>query len=174
MRALFYLAGNFFAGTDQGLFVSRDAGRSWNVLLNSLQINSLTSEKHELFVATNKGVLRTGDLGVSWQSIFSEGAISSLTTDGKDIYVLNYHGNVYKSSRENYVWIKADVFLPFHYTFRITPAGRQFFTSDWRRLINGIDGANDIFSANGIPDNLYINEMLDTPYGILVSGKTMK
>jgi hypothetical protein len=88
--------------------------------------------------------------------------------------VLNYFGRVYKSSRENYVWIEADLFLPFHYTFRITPDGRQFFTSDWRRLINGINGTNEVFRANGIPENVYVNEMLDTPYGILVAGIPIK
>ena len=174
IRALYYLDRNLFAGTDLGLYISGDAGKSWNVLLNGLQINSLTSENHELFVATNKGVLRTADLGITWQSIFAEGAIYSLTTDDKDIYVLNYSGKVYKSSRDNYVWIKADLFFPFHYTFRITPEGRQFFTSDWSRVINGITFTNDVFWANGIPENIHINEMLDTPYGILAAGRLMK
>ena len=174
IRALYYLDRQIFAGTDNGLFVSHDAGKSWNALLNGLQINSLTSENHELFVATNEGVLRTDDLGVNWKWIFSEGAINSLTTDSKDIYVLDYFQKVYKSSRDNYVWIKADLFLPFHYTFRITAAGRPFFTSDWRRSINGINSTNDVFWANGIPENVYINEMLDTPYGILAAGGLMK
>jgi photosystem II stability/assembly factor-like uncharacterized protein len=174
IRALYYLDRNIFAGTDKGLFVSQDAGGSWNLLLKGLQINSLTSEKHELFVATNNGVLRTFDLGINWQWIFSEGAIYSLTTDINDIYLLSYSGKVYKSSREQYVWIKADLFLPFHYTFRITPEGRQFFTSDWRRVIKGISSTNEVFWANGIPENVYINEMLDTPYGVLVAGRTVK
>jgi ligand-binding sensor domain-containing protein len=169
IRVLYHLDGIIFAGTDKGLYVSNDAGMSWKLLLNGLQINSMTSQRHELFVATNEGVLRTVDLGRNWQWIYSLGAIFTLTSDATDIYMLDFFGKVYKAAKENYVWIKADIFMPFHYTFRIAPNGRQFFTSDWSRALRDINGTKEVFLANGIPEDAFIGRLLDTPFGVLAA-----
>lgn len=169
IRVLHYFGGIIFAGTNQGLYVSRDAGFSWKLLLNGLQINSLSSEMGDMFVATNRGALRTSDLGMSWSWIYAEGAIFSLTSDSQEVYMLDFLGKVYVASRKNYVWLSADIYLPFFYTFRITPGGTQFFTSDWRRVFNGINNTREAYWVNGIPDNVPIKDLLDTPFGLLAS-----
>lgn len=176
IRVLYNSNGFIFAGTDIGLFMSGDGGTSWAALLGGLQINDMTlqinsiaSTKKELFVATNKGVLRTNDLGKNWSWVFSQAAISSLACDGPDLYMLDFSGKVYKARKENYVWIKADIFLPFHYTFKITPSGNQFFVSDWHKALRGIDTTEDVFRANGIPEDLFIGTLLDTPFGVLAA-----
>jgi len=169
IRALYHLDGIIFAGTDGGLFVSNDSGMSWKLLLNGLQINSMTSQMHDLFVATNKGVLRTSDLGMNWKWIFSQGAIFAVTVDPTDIYMLDSFGKVYKAAKTTYVSIKADIFMPFHYTFRITPGGSQFFTSDWSRALRDVNGTNEVFRANGIPEDAFIGRLLDTPFGVLAA-----
>jgi photosystem II stability/assembly factor-like uncharacterized protein len=176
IRVLHYSNGFIFAGTDLGLYVSGDEGMSWKLLLGglqinsmSLQINSMISTKNEVFVATNKGVLRTSDLGKNWAWIFSQGAISSLTYDGTDLYLLDFFGEVYKASKANSVWIKANIFLPFPSTFRITPVGTRFFISDWNKALIGIDSTEEVFRAKGIPEDLFIGELLDTPFGVLAA-----
>jgi len=169
IRVLYHLDGIIFAGTDRGLYGSNDAGMSWKLLLNGLQINSMTSDRNKLFVATNNGVLRTSDLGVNWTWIFSQEAIFSLTTDSTDIYMLDFFGKVYKAAKGNFVFIKADLFIPFHYTFKITPGGRQFFTSDWSKALRGINSAEEVFWANGIPEDAFIGHLLDTPFGVLAA-----
>lgn len=169
IRVLYRLGRIIFAGTDAGLYISSNEGKSWKILLNGLQINSMTSEKNELFVATNKGVLQTIDLGMNWTWIFTQEGVRKLTCDSRDVYMLDFFGKVYKATKENYVWIKADIFLPFHYTFRITPAGSQFFTSDWNRSLRGVNSSEEVFWANGIPEDLSIKELLDTPFGVLAA-----
>jgi ligand-binding sensor domain-containing protein len=169
IRVLYHLNGVLFAGTDAGLFISHDEGTSWRLSLKGPQINSITSEGNELFVATNKGVLRTNNFGESWSWIFSQGAFSSITSNSTDLYMKDFFGKVYKAAKENYVLIKADIFLPFHYTFRITPGGNQFFTIDWNKALMNIDGISEIFWADGIPDNVPIKYLLDTPFGVLAA-----
>jgi hypothetical protein len=169
IRVLYHMNGLLFAGTDKGLFISRDTGRSWNLFLKGLQINSLTSEKEELFVATNQGVLRTNLVEVNWVWIFSQGAIFSIASNPTDLYMLDFSGKVYKASIKNYVWIKADIYLPFHYTFRITPAGRQFFTAEWNKALRGIISTDEFLRPNGIPEDVPIKDLLDTPFGVLAA-----
>ena len=169
IRALYFSNGILFAGTNAGLFVSHDVGMSWKAILTGLQVNSITSEGNQLFVATNQGVLRTNNLGMNWTWIFSQEAISSVTSNSTELYMRDFSGKVYKAAIENYVWIKADVFLPFHYTFRLTPAGRQFFTTDWNKALRGIISTNEFFRANGIPDDVPIKDLLDTPFGVLAA-----
>ena len=169
IRVLYHLNGVVFAGTDEGLFISHDVGMSWKLVLNGLQINSITSDRNELFVATNRGVLRTNNFGMNWAWIFSQGAISSLASDPKDIYMLDFSGKAHKATKENYVWIKADLFLPFHYTFRLTPGGRQFFTTEWNKSLRGIISTDEFFRPNGIPEGVPIGHLLDTPFGMLAA-----
>ena len=169
IRALYHFNGIVFAGTDRGLFISRDRGMSWKLSLSGLQINSITSENNEMLVATNSGVLRTTNFGMNWSWIYSQGAIFSITSNSTDVYMLDFSGTVYKASAENYVWIKADVFLPFHYTFRITPFGRQFFTADWNNVLSGIVSTSKVLSANGIRLDIPIKDLLDTPFGVLAA-----
>ncbi|HMG91452.1 MAG TPA: hypothetical protein VK589_15430 [Chryseolinea sp.] len=169
IRVLYHLNGDLYAGTDKGLFISHDEGTSWKLFLNGLQVNSITSERNDLFVATNKGVLRTNNLGMNWTWVFSQEAIFTITSTPTDIFMLDFSGKVYKAAIENYVFIKADIFLPFHYTFRLTPAGRQFFTADWNKALRGIISTNEFFRANGIPEDVPIKDLLETPYGVLAA-----
>lgn len=170
VRFLYSLERVIFAGTDAGLFISDDAGKTWRQTLIGLQINCIVSDGLHLFVATNRGVLRTNDYGRNWEWIFQDGAVCMLTVDNSDIYLLNYFGRVYKSSREQYAWLRADLFLPFHFTFQITPGGRQFFTTDWHHAIRGLNNTSDFFHANGIPETAVINDLLVTPYGLLAAS----
>jgi photosystem II stability/assembly factor-like uncharacterized protein len=169
VRVLYHLDEILFAGTDAGLFISHDAGMSWKLFLKGVQINSITSERNELFVATNKGVLRTNNLGMNWTWIFSEEAIFSITSNSTELYMLDFSGKVYKAAIENYVFIKTDIYLPFHYTFRVTPVGRQFFTTDWNKALRGIISTSEVFWVNGIPEDVPIKDLLDTPFGVLAA-----
>lgn len=169
IRVLYYMHGIVFAGTDEGLFISRNGGMSWKLSLGGVQINSITSEKNDLFVATNKGALQTNNLGMNWTWIFFQGAISSITSNSTDVYMQDFSGKVYRASTQNYVWLKADLFLPFHDTFRLTSMGRQFFIADWINALSGIVSSTKSVPGNGIPLDVPIKELLDTPFGVLAA-----
>lgn len=65
-----------FLGTRQGLFVSKDSGRTWQKAEGELgqgvilAIASCQKEEKVIFIAGSKGVFRSRDQGKSWEKIF--------------------------------------------------------------------------------------------------------
>jgi len=165
VRCLYSYGSILFAGTDSGLYRSFDDGKSWDVNVSGIQFNSFSSLNRQLYVATNQGVLASKD-GDKWDWIYSEGAIFSLAAKGEEIYLQDFFGAVYRSLARNLVWLKADLYLPFRYTFQLTPGGRKFFTIDWKHAIRQLNNI-ETFQAPGFPRNTLIMELLNTSHGLL-------
>jgi hypothetical protein len=165
VRCLYSYNSILFAGTDSGLYLSFDDGKSWDLSVPGAQFNSFSSLNRQLYVATNQGVLTSRD-GQKWDWIYSEGAIYSLAARGEEIYLLDFFGNVYRSLARNLVWLKADLYLPFRYTFQLTPQGRKFFTIEWKNAIRSLNNI-ETFQSDGFPPGTLIMELLNTSRGLL-------
>ena len=74
--------GNFFAGTEGGVFRSTDSGISWTAASTGLTrrtINSLTDKDTRLFAGTDQGVFTSTDFGTSWTATASSISGTSIT-----------------------------------------------------------------------------------------------
>lgn len=158
------------AGTNDGIYSSTDDGRSWTIEKSGFQVNNFSSANKEIFAATNQGVLASRDFGKTWDRIFKEGAIYTLTANEKEIYLMDFFGTVFKSGTTDFVWLKADVYLPFHYTFQLTPASSKFLTLAWKGAFKNLNGVYGILRTNGLPEDSAFTELLDTPFGLLAGA----
>lgn len=158
-------------GTNDGIYTLNGSDlSSWVQKKRGFQVNAFASSNNRIFVATNHGVLASGDLGNTWEEIFSTGAIYTLNTDNKDIYLMDFFGVVYRSRLQDIVWLRADVYLPFRYTFQLTQSGRKFFTADWVHSFKYLERTNTVSHFKGLPDELPVTELLNTPFGLLAAA----
>ncbi len=105
---------NTYAGTDEGLFVSSDNGKTWNNLTNgkfsgtvyAVVINSNGS----LIVGTNFGIYISHDKGNSWNfSSLSDVSVLFMTIDKNDrIYAVTNNGEVWKSV-DGAIWYQCNL-----------------------------------------------------------------
>ena len=156
-------------GTNDGVYSSTD-GKSWIVQKDGLQLNAFSSAGNQIFAATNQGVFVSKNYGKTWNWIFKEGAIQTLAANAKEIFLEDFFGAVYKSSTENFVWLKADLYLPLLFTFRLTPASPKFLTLPWKGVIKNLNGMQGDFPYNGLPKNYAFTEILNTPFGLLAGA----
>ncbi|HEY3128821.1 MAG TPA: hypothetical protein VGL91_05145 [Acidobacteriota bacterium] len=109
-----------FAGSDSGLFISRDGGTTWRLSSQGLPIASPIQsfvrmpQDKALLVGTHYGVYRSADDGETWSKI-TQGippiSISALkiSTDGRALYAAEYvEGNVYVSLDGGATWSPAN------------------------------------------------------------------
>lgn len=175
IRAFHTTGSILLAGTNDGIYTLNGSDRSsWVQKKSRFQVNAFASSNNRIFVATNQGVSASSDLGNTWEEIFSTGAIYTLNTDNKDIYVMDFFGVIYRSRLQDIVWLKADVYLPFRYTFQLTQSGRKFFTAGWANTIKYLDRVNAVSHFKGLPENLPVTELLDTPFGLLAAALPQK
>jgi len=94
--------------TEQGLFESRDAGRSFRPAQQRDQLAGLLvwPEKDRLFLIDGAGqVLMSRDSGAKWQSVGSiEGQPAVLIADGEDLYAALADGSVKRSTDGGRSW----------------------------------------------------------------------
>lgn len=173
VRCLYAMGTILLAGTNDGIYSSTDNGRSWELEKKGLQINIFSSSHHQIFAATNQGVLASNDFGKTWDWIFKEHAIYTLAAHKDEVYIMimDFNGTVFKTTRDNFIWLKADAYLPFHGTFQLTPVSSKFLTAPWKGVFKTLNDMNGgFFKANGLPENSAFTELLDTPFGILASS----
>lgn len=167
----FYANGSLLlVGTNDGIYRSLNDGISWSPEKKGMQVNAFASSNRQIFVATNQGVLASEDFGKTWYSIFNDAAIFRMGIGKNEIYLLDYSGKVYQSGITNFVWLKADVYLPFRYTFQPTPSSRKFFIVNWKYAFKSLDNVNQDLRFNGLPENSAFTELLETPFGLLATS----
>lgn len=171
----FYTFGTLLlAGTNDGIYNALNDGVSWRPLKKGVQVNGFAVSGQTLFAATNHGVLASGDSGKNWDWIYKDGAIFKIGAGKNELYLLDFAGNVYQSGITNFVCFKADIYLPFRYTFQLTPSSTKFFTLDWKHMFKNLDNLERVLRFDGLPDNSSFSELLDTPFGILAAAGSQK
>ena len=74
-NAMAVIGPNTFAGTDHGVFLTKNNGVSWsavNIGLTNTVIESLATDGTNLFAGTNDGVFLSTNMGTAWSDV-SEG-----------------------------------------------------------------------------------------------------
>lgn len=110
------------AGTDVGVFVSTNSGKSWHAptlpAANNFRVTALaTLNSNFLFAGTTEGVLLSSrDHGKTWQAnkSFPRRNIRSLHTVAESLYVGTDSDHVYKSSDLGSTWTHLSAGLPPH------------------------------------------------------------
>lgn len=167
----FYAFGSLLlAGTNDGIYLSYDDGKSWAAEKNGLQINAFSMCNQQLLAATNQGVLASKDYGTTWNWVFRESAIYTLAADDKEIYLMNFFGAVYRSNASNFIWLKADMYLPLQCTFQLTPTSRKFLSIAWKKAFSNLNSFQNALYTNGLPEDLAFTELLETPFGLLAGA----
>jgi len=120
------IGSNLFAGTNYGVFVSKDNGQSWNSTDTSFsyQVMRIAAIGTNLFAGTTgNGIFRSKDNGVSWDSLdngLTNTHIYGLTATGTSLYAGGFQfprdstGGVFISSDYGENWNIIDTGLTDH------------------------------------------------------------
>ncbi|MBT1707280.1 hypothetical protein KK062_03560 [Fulvivirgaceae bacterium PWU5] len=135
-----------FAGTDKGIYASSNEGMSWTLVTGNMRVNNFREAGGILFASTNLGTLRSEDRGESWDRSWVENALSAPGADSVKV----------SPSEEN--------------TFRITPASPPVSLTPWKNVFRSLR-ENRPFRNIGLPADMSFNNILVTPFGILVARK---
>jgi len=92
---------SIIAGTSNGIFISHNKGKSWENILNKVQVRSIETYHNEIWVATtNKKIIYSNNAGSSWNTMseFKNDKITSLLiTPAKNLLIGSHSGKIYKS-----------------------------------------------------------------------------
>jgi hypothetical protein len=160
----FYAQDNtLFAGTDKGIYASRNEGTSWTHITGNMRVNDFREADGVLFASTNLGELRSEDRGESWSAPYAhctDSTKSLFRNDGDSVYL----GQV--NDKRSFM---PDMLSASH-TFRITPASPPVLLTPWKNSFRSLR-ENRPFQNTGLPADMSFNNILVTPYGILVARK---
>jgi photosystem II stability/assembly factor-like uncharacterized protein len=95
-------APRLIAGTDQGLFVSTNHGRTWRPTSEAGQVETIKVIGSTIFAGGGRGVFILKDKGLSWTpsnaGLGKSNFVSAFAVKGDRIYLANRVGGVYVSS----------------------------------------------------------------------------
>jgi hypothetical protein len=179
VRALYSQKGALYAGTDTGIFRSQDNGQHWTQVTQGgmqvnaftswqgMQVNAFTAGNGTLYAATHAGALRSED-GVRWTWSWKGKALFNVSAGDGKIAFMGDTGEVYACTAGTDNWVIFD--SPFsQQTFRITPASGPLLVAPWRKTFRSIR-EHGVFRHDGLPENRAFNQILVTPFGVLVAA----
>jgi len=171
VRCFYAARGMLLAGTDHGLFASWDEARSWKLVKGDLQINNIVSNGDRIYAATQLGLMFSDDDGGSWSFVYADDAIFKLWVDRDEILMMDFMGHTIHSIDRGLTWLRSDVYLPDSFTFRLTPGSAKFFVAAWQGRFKMLAGKMSFgIRCYGLPGDLPVTLLLNTPFGILASG----
>lgn len=179
----------WFAGTDQGLFVSTDRGETWKAV--SLTRAKLPAESvvasadgRVLWVVSSGGMLYSADSGAKWTwkdlPIQSSGVID-LQSGGGNILLASSERGLYISRDAGNTWSLAGHGLPASPPQSVAVAGKLWIASmrsgglyisadlgaTWNRPQNAVaDGFFQVISVAESPGNVYVASTTDGLYSL--------
>jgi len=115
INALGSMGGALLAGTDSGIFVSRDEGRSWSATGETGRVLALAASARAAFAGTDgRGVLSSNDGGRSWARIdaFAPRKVLSLLATRDAIYAGTDGEGLLASSDGGRTWTRMSPGLP--------------------------------------------------------------
>ncbi|SDF03150.1 sialidase family protein [Chitinophaga filiformis] len=175
VRCLYVYGTSILAGTNDGIFISRNKGKTWKHVLADMQVNGFTALNGKLYAGVNKGILLSVDNGDSWRSIFNAHTLHNISNDGEYIFALCYGPIVLKTKDDGAHWIQSDKGLPELYTFQLQRTEERLIACQWDGIYKSDNnGGSWEKSSNGLPPGLAFTELLITNDGIIAACPPLK
>lgn len=168
VRALFSLDGKLYAGTNTGIYRSYSDGRLWSMVANGIQINDFAASNNVLFAATNFGALRSVDGGTTWSNLLGKEGLFSIFADQGTVSSIVSWGDLYTCSVKDDHWTRLTSQFNNGYSFRITPVSSPLLMARWKNTFRALREGRP-FQSNGLPEDVQFNQILLTPFGVLVA-----
>lgn len=128
---------SIFAGTDAGIFVSRNRGQSWQPTAATVRVLSFTALGETIYAGTSKhGLLASADSGTTWRRdpAFPGQTVRSLLAQGAAVYAgTDSQGSFIKANGRT-LWSAINDGLPEHaQLFALAAAQGQIFAGLYAR-----------------------------------------
>lgn len=173
IRKLVPLGNRLYAGTNAGLYLLADQGKSWQLVVGSpsLQVNGITEFEGHIYLGTNQGIYTNANSKREWKKILDGYSIHNIRSDDECIYAMTYnellsstdHGNTWKSIQQG---------LPAAlYTFDMIKKDHLLFAAQWDGVYRK-SSEQDHWKhySNGLPGNLAITNIKSNNTVIIASG----
>ena len=158
-------------GTNHGVYVSRDSGRSWSVSdagLTQLDVTALKVDGNMVFAGTDSGIYSSTDRGASWRASGSGLAgipVNSIGVDGANVFACTDGAGVFMSTDGGTTWTEINAGLTNLSVNSITflantPfAGTQgngvfMFNGNWTPVSDGL-GATSIVGLAAVGGDIF-------------------
>jgi photosystem II stability/assembly factor-like uncharacterized protein len=148
---------NIIAGTDKGIFLSQDDGKTWNAMnsgLTNLKIDCLMNSGSNIYAGTGGGVFLSTNFGISWTAI-NNGLnnytiVPHIVINGSNIFACTTDG-LYLSTNNGYNWNLINTGLAQNEIENIAISGSNIFacTYDYGVILSTNNGNNWITVNSG-------------------------
>jgi len=173
-----------YAGTSDGLFISRDNGKDWSQLgLEGRQINDIVIHPQNadlLYAAAgNDGVMKSTNGGKDWTTLSfaaaaggtlpAQGDIRAITVDKSNpstVYAASFQGHIFKSTDAGQSWVTLndDFPIPTLNAITVDPvAGTFYIGTGGNGVYKSTDNGNSWTPANNGLDDLTVTRVLVDP-----------
>jgi photosystem II stability/assembly factor-like uncharacterized protein len=176
-----------YAGTSNGLFLSTDSGKTWNLINNSLanlDIRSIAINNQDIVVGTSSHLYLSKDNGANWQAadsdLISTAYYNSIAFSGKNIFVACDMG-FYLSTNNGDNWqgahgngLTSDLVYSIatdgsNIYVGCSQSGGMFLSTDngtnWHAINNGLPDISNVFDIVVSESKVYIG----TSKGVFLS-----
>ena len=114
VRALDAWGNRLYAGTDNGIFISQDHGRTWHTTEFKIAVSTITVDGNTVYAGTwGKGIFRSDDSGETWKPIRDGlrtyesgqyGEVRRILVMFDEIINVMYHRGTYVSNDRGETW----------------------------------------------------------------------
>jgi photosystem II stability/assembly factor-like uncharacterized protein len=164
--------GNIFAGTDIGVYSSTDNGESWEKILMSYNIYSLTIGANGYIYAGNyNGIYRSIDNGNHWTQKTKDLKFYQISSSKSGYIIAGTDSGIVRSSNFGDSWAPSGLKKYDIYSLLITSSG-IIFASTYDGIFRSIENGNSWKGKNEGLTLLFINSFLVTPNDYVFAGST--
>ncbi len=170
IRAFLKLENSIYAGTDAGIFESKDMGITWNHLFGQMQILGFTTLHNKIYAATQNGALMSKGNATNWKSIYEGDALHDISNDGKYIYAMTIGQELLKTENDGALWENAQngiIRPPNFYTNELQHIGDHIFSGQWIGIYHSTNHGKSWEKLKGLPDATAFSTLEITDFGIM-------
>jgi photosystem II stability/assembly factor-like uncharacterized protein len=156
VRSLHTKGSLLFAGTDKGIYLSKDKGLSWQLQYKGVQVNGFTELNGKIYAALMNGAVVTNDDGLHWNYVYKPLTLHDISNDGERLYAMTLGAGLKTSDNDGLVWEDANrgLGLSRFYTFEVKRWGNRIFAAQWHGIyVSDNFGKDWAIMRSGLPDS---------------------